>query len=394
MAPSTAPLTSPTKTTFRGMTWAHPRGRDPMLALAAAAAGPGPLRVTGSRVTWSWQPLAGFEATSVAELARRFDLVVLDHPHLGDATRAGALTPLGSLVPAEQLARWAGTFVGGSWESYRYEGHQWAVPVDAATQVCAVREDSPLRLGTWRDVLGLGREVRCAVPTAGPHTLLTFLALCAAHDPAFEPDDARLVPRPVGREALALLRALVARTPSEQLGRDPIELLDALQAGEDLQLLPLVYGYATYSRDGTGHRVRFVDAPSVERGGPPGSVLGGAGLAVTSRGSRHAGVAGHVQQAAHRAAQCELIPAAGGQPAASAAWDDRAVNLATAGFYRGTRRTQEAAWRRPRHPGWITFQAEGSRRMFRGLLDGRADTALLDDLDACYRSLREPGSSN
>ncbi len=382
-------------TTFTGMTWSHPRGRDPMLALAAAAARSGPLQVSGSRVTWSWQPLAGFEATPVAELARRFDLVVLDHPHLGDAARAGALTPLASLVSAQELSAWAGTFLRGSWESYRYEARQWAVPVDAATQVCAVREDEPAVPGTWRDVLDLGSEVRCAVPTAGPHTLLTFLALCAAHDPTFAPDDARLVPRPVGREALALLRALVARTPDEQLGRDPIQLLGALQAGEDLRLLPLVYGYAGYARTGTGHRVRFVDAPSVEPGGPPGSVLGGAGLAVTTLGpQRHDDLAHHVRQAAHLVAQCELIPAAGGQPAATAAWDDPAVNLATGDFYRLTRRTQDAAWRRPRHPGWIAFQGEGSRRMFRALLDGTPDTILLDELDDCYRSLREPGSSN
>ena len=64
----------------KALTWDHPRGYN---ALAAAAAGLDPAR-DGLSIAWDKQPLEGFESHPIADLCARYDLVVLDHPHVGD----------------------------------------------------------------------------------------------------------------------------------------------------------------------------------------------------------------------------------------------------------------------------------------------------------------------
>jgi multiple sugar transport system substrate-binding protein len=112
------------RTSYRGLTWDHPRGRD---ALIAAARG------SGLDLTWDVHPLSGFESTPIEQLAERYDVIVLDHPQLGDAIRHDCLQPLDEVVDAD--------FVGPSVASYRMNGRLWAWPLDAATQVAATRVD-------------------------------------------------------------------------------------------------------------------------------------------------------------------------------------------------------------------------------------------------------------
>lgn len=381
--------------TLRGMTWSHPRGRDPLLALAREAEGDGPLAVPGSRVAWDAQPLGGFESHPIADLAGRYDLIVLDHPGLGDALAADALAPLDELLGTDELARLEDGSVGASLASYRCRGHQWALPIDAATQVCATRADAPFAPpATWDEALALAAGDGLAIPTAAPHALLTFLGLCAAHDPDFAPDARRLAPRDVAEAALELLRALHDATPVAQRDRDPIELLDRMADADDTSAplcVPLVYGYVTYSAPEVARRVRFGDAPSLAPGGVPGSVLGGTGLAIARRSAGDADALAHLRQAVHPLAQTTAIPQANGQPAAVAAWEDPAVNARSLDFYAGTRRTQETAWRRPRHAGWIAFQTSGSHLLLDGLRSKRAARELLDELDDDYRAARGGG---
>ncbi|GEB64205.1 membrane protein [Sinomonas atrocyanea] len=378
------------------MTWSHPRGLAPMRALAEQAALPGPLSVPGSRVRWDAQDLAGFESRPIDALAACYDLVVLDHPGLGRARAARALAPLEELFPAAELAAWEAASVGAAYESYRYEGHQWALPVDAAAQVSAHRPDLLADVpATWEEVLALPAEVKMCVPTAGPHTLLTFLGIAAAVDPALEATATQLVPQAVGREALDLLGRLIRRTPPDLLDLDPIEILDRMQTG-GIAYSPLVFGYVTYSDATAGGLppVCFRDAPAHRPGGTPGSVLGGTGLALAARSADDERLLEHVRQAMHGQAQRTVIPAAGGQPSATAAWEDPAVNARWLDFYAATRRTQDAAWRRPRFDGWIAVQSGGSRLIYEGLRRKRDPKDLLDELDVCYRWHRPTGASN
>ena len=83
---------------LKGMTWSHPRGYDPMVACSTLWK-----EKTGVAVEWDKRSLQDFESYPVEELARAYDLIVIDHPHVGQITGEGCLTPLD--VPGREAER-------------------------------------------------------------------------------------------------------------------------------------------------------------------------------------------------------------------------------------------------------------------------------------------------
>src|SRR5579872_1002659 len=184
---------------YLGLTWDHPRGYRALESAAAADA--------GIDLRWQRQSLERFEAHPIADLAERYDLIVLDHPHLGDAVAGDCLLPLESLFTAKEMAIWAKASVGGSFASYHYAGQHWALPLDAATQVAAWRSDlldeEPPR--TWTGVIDLAGRRPVCLSLAGPHAALSFMSLCVAlgEAPASR-DPEQFVSARTGEEALAI----------------------------------------------------------------------------------------------------------------------------------------------------------------------------------------------
>jgi len=119
--------------------------------------------------------------------------------------------------------------------------------------------------------------------------------------------------------------------------------------------------------------------------GPKGSALGGTGLAVSAF-TRYAEQAiDFTYWIAGGDIQKGLYAASGGQPGHADAWEDDAVNAATADFYRGTRATLEAAWVRPRYDGYMTFQQSASDRINAGLTGSEPAAAVVTDLSRLFR---------
>ena len=86
--------------------------------------------------------------------------------------------------------------------------------------------------------------------------------------------------------------------------------------------------------------------------------------------------------------QKALFTASGGQPAHAAAWEDDACNAMTRDFFRGTRRTLETAWLRPRYDGYMGLQDRAGTIVHR-CLTGEATVAdTIRALDAAYRESR------
>ena len=395
---------------LRGITWDHPRGYAALAELERLdAMADTRYGAVAARLTWDRQPLTGFESRPIADLAQRYDLLVVDHPGLGTAT--AALRPLDELFSPSELAAWAGAAVGPSFGAYRYAGHQWALPLDAATQICMVHPglmDARPPPATWQEVAVAARELPVALVLGGPHALLTLLAICAAQgvppvaeagggSPAggFAEDGAA---RDAVLGALDLLGDICAHVDLALAAGDPIGVLEAMAAGDAAACCPLVYGYVTYSEPGRRpHRLTACDAPAWQPGGRRGSVLGGTGVAVSRRvGSEDIPAArAHVRRLLAEPVQAELVPRAGGQAALRAAWESGAVNAACGGFYRHTRATLDQAWVRPRFPGWITFQEQGSAMVRGGLRRRAAPIQILRQLQRTFRACcfadRQPG---
>jgi multiple sugar transport system substrate-binding protein len=363
--------------TLRGLTWDHPRAYRPLQAFAA--------HCPDLAVSWDRQSLADFEAKPIAGLARRYDLMIIDHPGLGAAIAAQAIQPLDQLVPADLLAQWQAASVGPTWTSYTVAGQQWAVPIDAATQVSVFRPDRLAAVPRdWAEVPALAQQHRTALCLGGPHSFLTLLAMCA---PA---GSGELLNPPDSAAALGILQAVWAAADQDISQGDPVAVHEALAAGA-VAYCPLAYGYASYARPAAGrHALAWADAPTFGSA-RPGSVLGGTGLAVSApRRPDPAEVLGFLTAFLTPDVQAGLIPAQGGQPAVAAAWDRADVDQAWGRYCSSTRRSLDAAWVRPRADGWIALQ-DHAGELVRAVITGQASAREVTTLiNASYRELTRP----
>lgn len=362
---------------LRGLTWDHPRGYGPLLALDSLDATPGRNYYgnVDERIVWDVQPLEGFESASILKTAVDYDIIVMDHPHIADAVLDGALIPLEDLVDARELAAWRAAAAGPSFDSYRFGDRSWAVPIDAATQVLAAQPSAPA-LDTWVDVAafahGGGRVALCV---AGPHAMNLLLALLAAQNvPVAESSVFADVDAVAG--ALTFLRSLHEQCVPGLDDANPIRMLELMQQDRSIAVTPLIYGYVNYAQedrdDAITSPLQFRNAPAWNVGGRRGSVLGGTGLAVSIRCDHPEVAAQHARRLMSEHVQRILVPGSGGQPSSRAAWQDEQVNLDSGDFYRGTLATLEDAWVRPRLSGWPHFQDVASttiRAVFHGDLE-------------------------
>jgi multiple sugar transport system substrate-binding protein len=361
---------------YRGITWDHPRGRD---ALEAAAAADGDGTVD---IAWSAHSLEHFESHPIDELARDYDLIVLDHPHLGEALEKHSLQPMDAVVGAEHIERWSRQAVGPSFDSYTAEGYQWALPLDAATQV-AVHKPAlvPAVPETWGEVEALSRRAPVALSLAGPHAFLTFASICVAFGaPVPAHPSSGFVPRGVALEVLELMTSIGSRIPAGSELQNPIALLQRLTDGDDIAYCPLVYGYVTYSSPA----VRFAEAPAATPGGRRGSTIGGTGLAVSARCEVTPELVEHIAWLMSPETQRGFIPQHAGQPSSRESWTDPAVDSAAGGFYSGTLETIEQSWVRPRYSGYIPFQTEASAIVRAAVLGELGAGDALDRLEAAF----------
>ena len=379
------------QTLIRGMAWQHRRAVDPLLAASRLYERTHP----DVQINWEARPLHGFEFTSVAELAREYELIVLDHPFMGEVAETHCVLPLD-----EELRGVSDRdFIGPSLTTYRYDDALWAVPVDAACQTALYRPDLLEQLScdvprSIAEVLELGRQARLggfhlAIAFAGVHTLMTFLTLCAALGrPCELREDALFADPTIALESLALLRGILAACPPDVLDWNSIRLHEAMIERDDLVYCPAVYCYATYAEADMRRPLRFADLPAMRPGGEPkGSTIGGAGVAVSAQSAGADAAMGFLRFLADADTQ-RMFTRHHGQPARIEAWDDADADARFGGTFSATRRTMELSWIRPRWPGYLTLQAEGSRLIeahLRGLLNDSETIARLNDAAATAR---------
>jgi len=364
----------------RGMTWDHSRGYDPLAAAAAAWEAR-----TGQAIGWDRRSLQDFESYPVEELARRYDLIVIDHPHVGQVAESGCLLPLDEAIDAATLAEIAAGSVGGSYESYNWAGHQWALPIDAAAQVQAwvpARIAAPVT--DWNALAALVADGRASLPLRPPHSLMSLFTLCGLAGVTLDGCGDVLFPDEAAR-AYALLATLARQVDPTAFDMDPIALFETMaMPGSRLAVTPLIYGYVNYAMSGfRPELVRFTDIPALGHG-PRGSALGGTGIAVSAYAADPAGAAAFAAWVSSGAVQRDIVAPNGGQPGHAEAWDSDSVNAATHDFYRATRATLDRAWTRPRHAGYMSFQHAASERINWALRAGEEGSQVIAALNQLY----------
>ena len=343
---------------LKGITWDHPRGLAPLLATAAHFTQENP----EIRIEWKVRSLAEFGEQSIEQLAENYDLLVIDHPFVGTAARSRCLLPLEEHLPAAFLAEQSQDSVGPSYRSYTYDGHQWALAVDAAGHVSAYRpelleSDRANVPRTWHEVLELANRSSVAIPLNPAGVIDSFLTLCAnlGEEPGRRRD--HLVSRSTANKALELLRTLIRRISGESFLLDPPRVLDRMSTTNDISYCPLLFGYSNYSRPGKiPYLCHFTNIPGVEKSsGPRGALLGGTGLAISTSCQAVAAASRYLQWVTSPECQRTLYFESGGQPGNRAAWIDASVNAGANSFFLNTLETLEQAYVRPRYDGFVEF---------------------------------------
>lgn len=373
--------------TLSGITWNHTRGYLPMVATAQRF---GELHPE-VEITWHKRSLQEFADYPIERLVERFDLLVIDHPFAGQAAAQMVLLPIDDYVPAEFLADQAANSVGQSHPSYRFDGHQWALAIDAATPVSSHRPDLLERYGlalpqTWEELLNLARSGRVAVPAIPIDSLMNFYMLCVAFGSEPFTEDSRVIDRSTGMTALEHLRELISLCPAACLERNPIATYEAMTTSDEIAYCPFAYGYSNYARPGYARSLlRFGGLVSFG-GRRLRSTLGGTGLAISPRCRNIDQAVAYAQFVASRDCQAGLYVSSGGQPGHRAAWEDPQVNAATSDFFRDTLQTLDEAYLRPRYPGYLHFQDQAGPIVHTYLKAGGDAGRVVEQLDTLYRS--------
>jgi multiple sugar transport system substrate-binding protein len=368
---------------LKGITWDHARGYDPLIAASELY-----FKEKGIQVDWQKRSLTNFGDQSLEELSKQFDLIIMDHPHVGVAEASNCLLPLNDLVPANILNELKSTSAGPSFESYHYHGKQWALPIDAAMQCASYRADligNDSLPNTWEEVFALAKNLASKKLYIGmalcpTDCLCSFLSLTAKLGSPIRENNELLVEPSVGLKALSMLRAMRDVFHPKALDWNPIALYDYMAEQNDIAYSPLAFCYTNYSRTGFRKNIlKYHTAPEINN-----AVLGGAGIAITSSCT-------NVQEAAHYAAwicsdvvQSTIYVNAQGQPGNKIAWENKQANAITNNFFTNTMPSLTNAYLRPRYQGWPKFQTFLGETIHAYLVHDTAPELVLEKLQAAY----------
>jgi multiple sugar transport system substrate-binding protein len=378
-----------------GIAWDHSRAFPPLVATAQRFEETHP----AVRIRWEKRTLDDFGHLPIDQLAHTFDLIVIDHPWAGFAFENDLVLDLKPLLSPGALDEVLQNSIGAAFDSYVYGGRLLALPIDAAASAPSWRPDLLERAGvpvpaTWTEAVTLAHRKLAVIPAFNADLFLHFLMLVKALGSKPCGGGERIAPRDVMRAALNLLRELTEPMPRSIFGWNPIQIAERMTATDDFAWNAFAYTYNNYAREGFARtRLQFGNLISLEANGSRlRSVLGGTGIALSTKCSNVNAAFDYACFVTDRKTQMGLYLNAGGQPSCREAWDNPSADRLCGGFFSGTRTTQEEAFIRPRYSGYAPLQTRGGNVLQEVLRDGRDTEAVLEKLDALYRESRQAGS--
>jgi multiple sugar transport system substrate-binding protein len=343
--------------TLRGITWNHSRALPPLVAASQRYEELHP----ETRILWEKRSLDDFGHAGLAELSHTYDLLIVDHPMLGDAHCNNVLLDLQPRLPSQALADLESDALGLCLASYRYEDCLYALPVDAAAPAASFRADLLERAhrqvpATWGQLIELARHGLVRMPGFPADIFLNLMAMCVSRGSPVDAGD-RLFDHDIAMRSLEEMRELASFMPETIYAMNPIAIYEAMASTDDFAYCPFAYTYSNYSRDGFAPNTLLFTNPVPLPGGVPlRTVLGGTGIAVSAQ-CAHAKVAiDFCLFVAGSHCQSHLYGVCGGQPASQSAWHNPLLNQISNNFFENTLASVRAAYQRPRYPGYIALQ--------------------------------------
>ena len=384
---------------IRGIAWDHRRCWGPLDASTS------PYRErTGEDVGWDRRSLYSFGDGDLADFVGKYDLVIFDHPFVGDVREHGWLLDLSPLLTSQDKALFERDAVGASWRSYASAGGIWGLPLDTAAQTGAWRSDLLERHGfavprTIEDVIALGergapRGIAVGWPSVPTDLMCTLVTIAASM--GLEPGhrDGEFLSRGGAGDVLDVLRALARIAHPKSKEWNPIRCLDHMAANDDIAYVPYLFNYVNYASRDQSRSISFGAAPAVLGGTPARTILGGAGIGVSASSARPRAAFDYAMFLCSPAFQSGDYVTFGGQPGSRTAWQSERCNQLTCGFFRDTLPVLDRAYLRPTHPGFVPFFHKASLRLAGVIHEDQPADQFVDWLNAGYDGIRRPAAGS
>ena len=342
---------------LKGMTWDHARGFDPMIASAKKFCSENP----DVKIIWEKRSLQAFADRPIELMAFDYDLMVIDHPHVGEASRKDLIYELNhSEDYKNELKILEQESVGLSHQSYNFNDNQYALAIDAAAPVSSYRKDLLNNIPkTFEDVIQLAEKSLVMWPIKPVDAISSFNTIAANLGNPINSKEGVFIELSIANSILEMMKKLADLVPRECLSMNPIETLDYMSTNDDILYCPLLYGYSNYSRlNFRESLIHFTDIPSFngKENNCSGSQLGGTGLAI-SKSTKHLKTAlKYCFWVASENCQRGLYYDSGGQPGNVLAWRDDKINENCNNFFKNTLKTLDKSWLRPRYDGYMYYQ--------------------------------------
>lgn len=370
---------------LKGITWNHTRGLLPMVATAQRFTELNP----DIEISWEKRSLQEFADASIEDLAKRFDLLVIDHPWTGFGADTKTILPLSDYLSEAYIKDQEINTVGKSYGSYVFHNKLWALPIDAATPVAAARLDILEKQGlkvpqTYDDLLALAKKGLIAFAGIPVDSLMTFYSFCCSlgEDP-FQSQE-KVISVETGKKALQMHRELAQLMNPANFNRNPIQVYEAMVNSDEIAYCPFAYGYSNYSRIGySKNLLHFYDLVKLNDK-PMISSLGGTGLAVSSFSQYIPEAIQYAEFTGSSQVQQNIFSDNGGQPGHLQAWKSERINGVTHDYFKNTLPALERAFLRPRYSGHMYFQDHAGDVVRDYLMNGGDEESILEVMNGLY----------
>jgi multiple sugar transport system substrate-binding protein len=379
---------------LKGIAWDHPRCTDPLDASVVA------YRRNYPKISISWdrRSLFSFGEGHIDEQAADYDLVIYDHPFIGEVAQSGAMIDLAEYLSAEERSVFETDSLGPSFSSYVMDDRLYALPVDAAAQTAAYRPDLMSLIGsdvpaTLDEVFSLADRLRAenmhiVTPLRQIDALCLLFTLSANAGAPVDGRDPEVLPDDVFATCLDLLQQLASASHPLSTEINPIQAYEMMSTSDDIVYAPYMFGYSNYARQGRQKIIRCANIPGVTRSDSSGACIGGAGVGISHRCKNIGAALDYIRFLCAPEYQSGDYVRNGGQPASRSAWDSDRVNQISNNFFHDSFETLEKSYLRPRYPGFMDFARIAGPNLV-AFLDGRSTRGqTMDNIRAAFLATR------
>jgi multiple sugar transport system substrate-binding protein len=375
---------------LKGITWGHSRGITPLLAYSQRFNELNP-EVT---VTWKKRSLQEFADYPIEKLTEEYDLLIIDHPWVGCAAATGCVLPLDEHLSKEYLNNQLENSTGASHLSYFYEGHQWALAIDAATPAASYRadlfEENKSELpADWADVINLAKGKKVAAPAIPIDLLMNFYTFCIAQGRIPFSNDEEVIDEQTGLKVLETMSEFYSLLDRKMFSCNPIAVAELMTTTNDYSYCPFAYCYSNYSRNGYAASILNYIKPVKFNGEDLRTTIGGTGLAVSAFSGHKKWALKFAEEIVSEKCQSTFYVQHGGQPGHKSAWTSEEANRLCNNFYRNILPVMENGYVRPRYNGYLHFQDEAGTPLHSYLSTGGQPRDVLSKMNRLYRKSLE-----